>query len=228
MKSYVGSKLVVAYLQTNVEFKFNYPRRDQPGPEEETKGCVVDYGDYVSWCPQEEFERVSRSVNIYHNTFILNRWLMTRIINAELATAVTVGDGPEEEGYNIYYPDGHISWSPKDVFENAYREISDEEADLIMDAESNSLYPKLDAAIKKADESPDSMNVLPEEGEEKPYTLKNEFRDVDTSTTAPSSGTPIRSTPSTLSKKKRPYTRQKKTLPDKPVKDDLGLSNKGY
>lgn len=29
----------------------------------------------------------------------------------------------EEIGYIVKYPDGYISWSPKDVFENAYREL---------------------------------------------------------------------------------------------------------
>ena len=35
------------------------------------------------------------------------------------------------EGYTVVYPDGYISWSPKDVFENAYREITEGELDLI-------------------------------------------------------------------------------------------------
>lgn len=29
-----------------------------------------------------------------------------------------------EEGYRVRYPDGYESWSPKDVFEEAYREAS--------------------------------------------------------------------------------------------------------
>jgi len=28
----------------------------------------------------------------------------------------------EQEGYKVVYPDGHTSWSPKAVFEEAYRE----------------------------------------------------------------------------------------------------------
>lgn len=28
-----------------------------------------------------------------------------------------------EMGYIVKYPDGYISWSPKDVFEKAYREL---------------------------------------------------------------------------------------------------------
>lgn len=34
-------------------------------------------------------------------------------------------------GYRVTYPDGYVSWSPKDVFENAYREITDGELALI-------------------------------------------------------------------------------------------------
>lgn len=28
---------------------------------------------------------------------------------------------PEKEGYRVVYPDGYVSWSPKEVFEEAYR-----------------------------------------------------------------------------------------------------------
>ena len=28
-----------------------------------------------------------------------------------------------EDGYKVVYQDGYESWSPKDVFENAYREL---------------------------------------------------------------------------------------------------------
>lgn len=40
-----------------------------------------------------------------------------------------------EEGYVVKYPDGYISWSPKSVFENAYRRITVDEATLMMDME---------------------------------------------------------------------------------------------
>lgn len=29
----------------------------------------------------------------------------------------------DQEGYIVKYPDGYISWSPKEVFEKAYREL---------------------------------------------------------------------------------------------------------
>jgi len=31
---------------------------------------------------------------------------------------------PMEDGYMVIYPDGYISWSPKDVFNEAYREAT--------------------------------------------------------------------------------------------------------
>jgi hypothetical protein len=36
-----------------------------------------------------------------------------------------------EEGYAVQYPDGYISWSPKSVFEEAYRIINEKEKELI-------------------------------------------------------------------------------------------------
>jgi hypothetical protein len=35
------------------------------------------------------------------------------------------------EGYVVIYPDGYQSWSPKDTFEAAYREVSEAEKGLI-------------------------------------------------------------------------------------------------
>jgi len=34
-------------------------------------------------------------------------------------------------GYKVVYPDGYVSWAPKNVFENAYREVTDGEKKLI-------------------------------------------------------------------------------------------------
>jgi hypothetical protein len=38
-------------------------------------------------------------------------------------------------GYRVVYPDGYVSWSPKDVFEAAYREVSGDEAAMIVTAQ---------------------------------------------------------------------------------------------
>ena len=39
--------------------------------------------------------------------------------------------GKSAEGYKVIYPDGYISWSPKEQFEIAYREITNSEKGLI-------------------------------------------------------------------------------------------------
>lgn len=41
------------------------------------------------------------------------------------------------EGYLVEYPDNYISWSPKATFENAYREITNSELNLINKDEGN-------------------------------------------------------------------------------------------
>ena len=42
-----------------------------------------------------------------------------------------VANRETREGYKVTYPDGYISWSPKETFEEAYREVSLREMDLI-------------------------------------------------------------------------------------------------
>jgi hypothetical protein len=37
----------------------------------------------------------------------------------------------ERPGYTVIYPDGYESWSPKDVFEGSYREVTQQEKNLI-------------------------------------------------------------------------------------------------
>lgn len=67
----------------------------------------------------------------------MEKYIGTKLIEAEPAYRCTDGSGkvvittrPEEafpnypsveEGYRVRYPDGYESWSPKDVFEAAYR-----------------------------------------------------------------------------------------------------------
>jgi len=40
-------------------------------------------------------------------------------------------DKEDREGYLVEYPDGYKSWSPKEVFENAYRFVTPDELKLI-------------------------------------------------------------------------------------------------
>ena len=69
----------------------------------------------------------------------MKQYIGTKVIQAEPATkgqaaakriGLKVEDCPDtlagmkEDGYRIIYPDGYESWSPKDVFEAAYRETT--------------------------------------------------------------------------------------------------------
>ena len=50
---------------------------------------------------------------------------MKTYIGTKIIQASPVTKGPEgPEGYHVVYQDGYESWSPKDVFEESYREIT--------------------------------------------------------------------------------------------------------
>ena len=62
----------------------------------------------------------------------MKAYIGTKIIQAE---PMDDPNPPAEEdplpGYKVVYEDGYESWSPKDVFERCYREVTSEEANLI-------------------------------------------------------------------------------------------------
>lgn len=55
----------------------------------------------------------------------MRAYIGTKIVQAE----------PEEKdgqpGYKVVYEDDYESWSPQDIFERCYREVTDQEAELI-------------------------------------------------------------------------------------------------
>lgn len=66
----------------------------------------------------------------------------TKIIQAEEMTRLDflvgekkVESGPpsqeDQPGYRVVYPDGYVSWSPAEVFEEAYREINLSEKEMV-------------------------------------------------------------------------------------------------
>lgn len=52
-------------------------------------------------------------------------------IGAKIIRAYRERHEDGRDGYHVIYPDGHESWSPKETFETAYREITDGEKDLV-------------------------------------------------------------------------------------------------
>ena len=58
----------------------------------------------------------------------MEKYLGVKVINAEPMTAKDFSNltgklQPGEDGYKVVYEDGYTSWSPKDVFEKAYRKL---------------------------------------------------------------------------------------------------------
>lgn len=51
----------------------------------------------------------------------MRQFIGTKIVEAEPAIRQTVKEPCGEPGYRVRYPDGYESWSPKEVFEAAYR-----------------------------------------------------------------------------------------------------------
>ena len=74
---------------------------------------------------------------------VMKKYIGVKIIEAEpmtdheIARAIDrpyhTGTEPQE-GYRVVYPDGYVSWSPKDVFEKAYRPISNMTLGLAIEA----------------------------------------------------------------------------------------------
>jgi len=69
-------------------------------------------------------------MNAYIGCKIINAEPMTLIeFNAAYHKVIPITSG--NDGYKVIYPDGYVSWSPKSVFESAYREVNDQEKDML-------------------------------------------------------------------------------------------------
>lgn len=53
-------------------------------------------------------------------------------IGAKIIKAVPM-ERDNKPGYKVMYPDGYVSWSPKETFETAYRRITPREKALIQE-----------------------------------------------------------------------------------------------
>ena len=64
----------------------------------------------------------------------MKTFIGTKIVQAEPQTELQAGkdctideNGESRPGYKVVYEDGYVSWSPKEVFERCYREITVQE-----------------------------------------------------------------------------------------------------
>ncbi len=61
--------------------------------------------------------------------------------NSKFNKVIPAPEHTSEEGYHVRYPDGYDSWSPKAVFENAYRRITNVERVIVCET------PESEAAV---------------------------------------------------------------------------------
>ena len=63
----------------------------------------------------------------YIGTKIVKAEPMDEFMFAKRKNPSQANPAENRSGYMVVYPDGYESWSPKDVFEEAYRLVSDDE-----------------------------------------------------------------------------------------------------
>lgn len=67
----------------------------------------------------------------YIGTKIIQAISMDELTFLKTVKNQVVENRENQHGYKVTYPDGYVSWSPKNVFETAYREITTSEKALI-------------------------------------------------------------------------------------------------
>jgi len=67
------------------------------------------------------------SERMYVGTKIIQAKAMTEREYAQSMGGYQKDGQPDRPGYRVRYADGYLSWSPKEPFEEAYREITDAE-----------------------------------------------------------------------------------------------------
>ena len=45
--------------------------------------------------------------------------------NLKRGWQIPADENPDDAGYYLVYPDGYVSWSPKEIFESAYMQLED-------------------------------------------------------------------------------------------------------
>jgi hypothetical protein len=63
-------------------------------------------------------------------TFLLN------VKHSKDQPVIIGSQGNSRPGYKVRYEDGYVSWSPKETFEKAYREVSMAEGQIILSAQN--------------------------------------------------------------------------------------------
>ena len=62
--------------------------------------------------------KIIQGISMDHHTFLKNE---------KGKSPAEISEQENQAGYRVIYPDGYVSWSPANVFESAYREITGSE-----------------------------------------------------------------------------------------------------
>lgn len=89
------------------------------------------------------------------------------------------------EGYAVFYPDGYISWSPKQTFDSAYRKVTEEEKALLRLDVS-----RLQSEVKNYAEMERELIRAGGEAWQQVNALKKELAEVDNKKFTPASQVP--------------------------------------
>lgn len=63
----------------------------------------------------------------------MKTYIGVKVIEAEPEQKYSLEHDRLEDGYKVVYPDSYVSWSPKDVFEEAYVEVPADAAPALLD-----------------------------------------------------------------------------------------------
>ena len=74
---------------------------------------------------REETEEPKETERLYVGSKLILASEMDEITFSGTVKKAAVPSGQENRpGYKVTYPDGYVSWSPKETFETAYREVT--------------------------------------------------------------------------------------------------------
>lgn len=111
--------------------------------------------------------------------------------NTRRGWQIPANEDPTRAGFFLKYPDGYVSWSPREIFNAAYRLVSAEERGLVVGVKSNeTFYDRLLAESQQLEErfeklsgylETDAFRALPDADQsdlKAQYEAMGEYRDI--------------------------------------------------
>lgn len=81
--------------------------------------------------------------------------------NTRRGWKIPADEDPARAGFYLKYPDGYVSWSPREIFQGAYRLVSSEERGLVIAApKPGNFYDRLLAESQELEERYDKLGAF--------------------------------------------------------------------